>query len=72
MVRKNLLITDSYTCFDKTSKTDNELKYWGSEQKNCCKARLYTKAGEVVRELNSHSHEAFVAQVKVALLKTEI
>ena len=58
--------------FDKTSKTDNELKYWRCEQKNRCKARLHTKVGEVVRELNSHSHEACAAQEKVALVKTKI
>ena len=59
--------------FDKTSKTDNELKYWRCEQKkNGCKARLYAKAGEVVRELNSHSQEACSAQVEVALVKTKI
>ena len=58
--------------FDKTSKTDNELKYWRCEQKNRCKARLHTKAGEMVRELNSHSHEACAAQVEVALVKTMI
>ena len=58
--------------FDKTSKTDNELKYWRYEQKNCCKARLHAKTRERVRELNSHSHEACAAQVEVALVKTKI
>ena len=57
--------------FDKTSKTD-KLKYWHCEQKNHSEARLHTKAGEVVRELNSHSHEACAAQVEVALVKTKI
>ena len=57
--------------FDKTSKTD-ELKYWRCEQKNRCKARLHTKAGEVVKELNSHWQEACAAQVEVALVKTKI
>ena len=60
-----------YVC-DKTNKTDNELKYWRCEKKNRCKARLHTKAGEVVRALNSHSHEACAAQVEVALIKTKI
>ena len=58
--------------FDKTSKTDNELKYWRCEQKNRCKARLHTTAGEVLRELNSHSHETCAAQVEVAVVKTKI
>lgn len=58
--------------FDKASKADSELKYWRCEQKNRCKARLHTKAGEVVLELNSHSHEACAAEVEVALVKTKI
>ena len=58
--------------FDKISKTDNELKYWRCEQNNLCKARVHTKAGEVVRKLNSHSHEACAAQVEIALMKTKI
>ena len=57
--------------FDKTSNTD-KLKYWRCEQKNCCKARLNAKAGKVMGELNSHSHEDCAAQVEVALVKTKI
>ena len=58
--------------FDKTSEADNELKFWRCEQKNRCKARLHTKAGEVMRELNNHSHEASAAQLEGALVKTKI
>lgn len=56
--------------FDKASNANRELKFWHCEQKNRCKARLHTKAGEVIRELNSHSHEASAAQLEVALFKT--
>ncbi|GCC22540.1 hypothetical protein chiPu_0000928 [Chiloscyllium punctatum] len=47
---------------DKTSKVDSALKFWRCEQRHRCKARLHTKAGEVVRELNNHSHEASAGQ----------
>ena len=70
--KKKFALNGFLYVFDKTSKTDNELKYWCCEEKNCCKARLYTKAGEVVRELNSHSHKACAAQVEVALVKTKM
>ncbi|GCC40100.1 hypothetical protein chiPu_0024094 [Chiloscyllium punctatum] len=58
--------------FDKTSKVGSNLKLWRCEQNNRCKARLHTKAGEVVRELNSRSHEASAAQLQVTLVKTKI
>ena len=69
---ENFVHTGFLYVLDKTSKTDDELKYWRCEQKNRCKARLHTKGGEVMRELNSHSHEACAAQVEVALVKTKI
>ena len=58
--------------FDKTSKADSEVKFWRCEQKNRCRARPHTKAGNVVKELNSHSHNASAAQLEVALVKTKI
>ena len=57
--------------FDKTSKADSEVKFRRCEQKNRCKARLYSKDAYMVRELNSHSHDASAAQVEVALMKLE-
>lgn len=58
--------------FDKASKSDNSVKFWRCEQMGRCKARLHTKNGEVIKQLNLHSHGAAAVNVEVAAVITRI
>ena len=46
----------SYLYSKKTSKRDQDLLFWRCDQVGRCGARIYTKHGAVVKELNVHSH----------------
>lgn len=42
--------------FDKFSRTDTDLMFWRCELIGRCKARIHTKFGDVVKFMNTHTH----------------
>ncbi|XP_014784960.1 uncharacterized protein LOC106879774 isoform X4 [Octopus bimaculoides] len=43
--------------FDKFSRTDTDLMFWRCELIGRCKARIHTKFGDVVKFMNTHTHD---------------
>ena len=58
--------------FEKRSKRDQDLLFWRCDHVGRCGARIHTKHGTVVKELNIHSHNPCAASVEVAKVTTKI
>lgn len=58
--------------FDKFSKSDNNIQFWRCDQGSRCNARIHTKFGAVIKEVNKHSHNSSAASVEVAKLHTAL
>lgn len=58
--------------FDKVSKRDTSLQFWRCEEVGRCKGRIHTRAGEVVNEINNHSHPSSAAAIQVATVVTKM
>lgn len=58
--------------FDKVSKRDGSLQFWRCEEVGRCKGRIHTRAGEVVNEINNHSHPSSAAAIQVATVVTKM
>ncbi|XP_053144809.1 uncharacterized protein LOC128342022 isoform X2 [Hemicordylus capensis] len=58
--------------FDRHSAVDDSVKFWRCEQIGQCKARIHTRNGEVIKEINEHSHFPSAANVEVARFVTGI
>ena len=58
--------------FDKESTADKNVKFWRCDRIGRCKARIATKNGRVIKEVNKHLHEPSATDVEIALVKTNI
>ena len=58
--------------FDKMSKSDIAIKFWRCEQVGRCRGRIHTSDGEVVKEINTHSHISSAANIEVAAAITRV
>ncbi len=58
--------------FNKISKIDSDLMFWRCEQVGRCSARLHTKLGSIVKEINIHSHNSSAMNVEAAIIATKL
>ena len=58
--------------FDKISKTDSNLMFWRCDQLGRCKVRIHTRFGNVVKFLNTHTHDSSPIKVEVERTTTKI
>ena len=58
--------------FDRESQSEVGVIFWRCERRRRCKARVHVKAGEVIREINIHTHEASAVHLEVERVKTKI
>ncbi|XP_038653015.1 uncharacterized protein LOC119965989 [Scyliorhinus canicula] len=58
--------------FDKFSKTKGDLMFWRCEQLSRCKARIHTRFGNVVKFINTHTHDSSPIRIEVARTTTKI
>ena len=57
--------------FDRISKTDSSLMFWKCDQLGRCKVRIHTGFGNVVKILNTHTHDSSPIQVQVERTTTQ-
>lgn len=70
---KNKFSHDGYLfVFEKFSKVDNDLMFWRCDEMGRCKARIHTRLGMVVKEINSHTHDSSSIKVEVAKVTTKL
>ncbi|CAI9719304.1 Hypothetical predicted protein [Octopus vulgaris] len=58
--------------FDKFCKSDNNIKCWGCNQASGCNARIHTKFGAVIKEVNTHPYNSSAAVIEVAKVDTAL
>ncbi|XP_064097259.1 FLYWCH transcription factor 2-like [Macrobrachium nipponense] len=69
---KGKFVRDGYTYgFDRHG-ADNSTEFWRCERRRLCKARIHVKNGEIVKNINDHSHNADPAQVEKGKIVSKI
>lgn len=58
--------------FDTFSKSDIGVKFWRCDRRQMCKARIHTRNGEIIKEVNQHSHDSSAVNVEVAQVVTKV
>lgn len=58
--------------FDKNSTKDDSLKFWRCEERGRCKARIHVKDGQVLKTVNSHTHDPSAVNIEVQRFTTKL
>ena len=69
---KGKFVRDGYIYIFDRHGSDNITEFWRCERRRLCKARIHVKNGEIVKNINGHSHNADPAQVEKGKIISKI